>query len=498
MNVANRDTDSTLTRDQSAFVNKRGTSCGEGSNNATASYRDHAAQGMRENGIPSMKASPTFPMKLHEILSNKEFEHIITWLPHGRAWRIINQKDFEEQVIPAYFRHERFSSFARQVNGWAFRRIVHGIDYNGYYHEKFIYGLPRLCESMKRLTAKDMAERKGADVSDAAPNFFAFSCLRSRPLSGNMPPARATPAHLRAHTASSTMNNQERHIEPAALAHSRQDTYHSEALRGRHALPGGTYQDFSTQLSNPPQGASNPFTSVQPSISSQIEGLLQSLLRGGSSSIIPPRAVTASILLQHQTNSDDPLGRLLRNQRTIPPNFQTQLPLQSFLNRQQHSNVNQNISDLLMQLQQTQGQLQRIHGQVTSTNSNNETANHQQQTVHQPQPGNSGDVHAMMALLQQLQNRDMDQVPLDVKISQKQQQQSQQDQQQQPQPSSLASFQIMQLLQQHQQYQQQLERQVQVPTPIRQQQPQQGNTTTEEDYNLVRLRAAAAAANQWR
>jgi len=59
---------------------------------------------------------PTFPVKLHMILSNPEFQDIIAWLPHGRSWRILQQKAFEERVIPLYFRHGRYSSFARQVS----------------------------------------------------------------------------------------------------------------------------------------------------------------------------------------------------------------------------------------------------------------------------------------------------------------------------------------------------------------------------------------------
>lgn len=78
---------------------------------------------------------PTFPVKLHMILANPEFQDIIAWLPHGRSWRIVQQKAFEERVLPLYFRHGRYSSFARQVNGWGFRRVTHGSDYNSYYHE---------------------------------------------------------------------------------------------------------------------------------------------------------------------------------------------------------------------------------------------------------------------------------------------------------------------------------------------------------------------------
>jgi HSF-type DNA-binding len=70
-----------------------------------------------ENKYDRSQRDPThtFPSILHEILSNPEYSEIITWLPHGRAWRIIRQKQFERLVIPLHFRHGRYSSFMRQV-----------------------------------------------------------------------------------------------------------------------------------------------------------------------------------------------------------------------------------------------------------------------------------------------------------------------------------------------------------------------------------------------
>jgi hypothetical protein len=57
----------------------------------------------------------TFPHRLHEIISNSEYSDYITWLPNGCAWKIIDRKQFEAVVIPHHFRHERFTSFMRQV-----------------------------------------------------------------------------------------------------------------------------------------------------------------------------------------------------------------------------------------------------------------------------------------------------------------------------------------------------------------------------------------------
>jgi hypothetical protein len=104
-----------------------------------SSYRDYSQVAAESSALRITHAASTkeqtFPVKLHMILSNPDFEDIVGWLPHGRSWRILQQKAFEEKVIPLYFRHGRYSSFARQVNGWGYRRITHGSDYNSYYHE---------------------------------------------------------------------------------------------------------------------------------------------------------------------------------------------------------------------------------------------------------------------------------------------------------------------------------------------------------------------------
>lgn len=57
-----------------------------------------------------------FPVKLHYILSNPKYQSYISWIRHGRAWRVLKPKEFEEKVIPAFFRSAKYASFMRQVN----------------------------------------------------------------------------------------------------------------------------------------------------------------------------------------------------------------------------------------------------------------------------------------------------------------------------------------------------------------------------------------------
>lgn len=104
------------------------------STDPSSSYRDYSRSSSEIDVVSSTK-DDSFPMKLHKILSDPEYAEYISFLPHGRAFRIIKPKAFEEKVIPKFFRHAKYASFMRQVNGWGFKRISQGPDHNSYYHE---------------------------------------------------------------------------------------------------------------------------------------------------------------------------------------------------------------------------------------------------------------------------------------------------------------------------------------------------------------------------
>jgi HSF-type DNA-binding len=116
-------------------------------------YQDYSTVPDPNPSVPLTSAGkvPNFPAKMHAILSRADFQDVISWMPHGRAWRVHKPKDFESRVIPLYFEHVKYSSFVRQANGWGFHRItVDSRDRNGYYHPLFLRGLPHLCKNMKR------------------------------------------------------------------------------------------------------------------------------------------------------------------------------------------------------------------------------------------------------------------------------------------------------------------------------------------------------------
>jgi len=132
-------------------------------------YRDYSKYPLSE--LPPVKKAPTnFPSKLHQILSDPEYSYIISWMPHGRAWKIHNKDLLIQEVVPKFFVQSKYESFTRQLNGWGFKRLHQsGNDFNAYYHECFLRGLPYLTVLMKRVPPN-----KGKQLPhvEGEPNFY--------------------------------------------------------------------------------------------------------------------------------------------------------------------------------------------------------------------------------------------------------------------------------------------------------------------------------------
>eukprot|EP00984_Skeletonema_dohrnii_P031934 scaffold25149_cov78-Skeletonema_dohrnii-CCMP3373.AAC.2 len=99
------------------------------------------------------KSDRNFPARLHVILSDEQYSNIISWMPHGRAWKVLNKTLLVDEVIPKFFGQSSFASFARQLSGWGFKRLLNtGPDVGCYYHECFLRGHPRLTVLMRRVS----------------------------------------------------------------------------------------------------------------------------------------------------------------------------------------------------------------------------------------------------------------------------------------------------------------------------------------------------------
>eukprot|EP00956_Cyclotella_meneghiniana_P018846 scaffold31765_cov64-Cyclotella_meneghiniana.AAC.2 len=69
------------------------------------------------------KRKPSFPDRLHAVLSNRSLVDIVDWLPSGKSFCILDRDKFTVKVLPMYFKETKFASFARRLKRWGFRRI---------------------------------------------------------------------------------------------------------------------------------------------------------------------------------------------------------------------------------------------------------------------------------------------------------------------------------------------------------------------------------------
>ncbi len=100
------------------------------------------------NSLLTPRFIPLLLLKLMEILENESLSEIISWLPHGQAFLLINKRKFAKDVLGQYFKRSKFSSFTRKLNRWGFQRISRGPDTGAYFHPLFQRNNLRLCLQM--------------------------------------------------------------------------------------------------------------------------------------------------------------------------------------------------------------------------------------------------------------------------------------------------------------------------------------------------------------
>lgn len=154
------------------------------SSNVPHSYTDHTRQRYTPDDaelVLSGKAYNTaFPVKLHDALTEIEAdgkEHIVSWQPHGRAFKIHNQEAFEDEILPKYFVMTKKTSFLRQLNLYGFHRLSGGLDKGGYYHELFLRGMPFLSRRMRRQKINGKLIRAATNPAQD-PDFYIMPAVR--------------------------------------------------------------------------------------------------------------------------------------------------------------------------------------------------------------------------------------------------------------------------------------------------------------------------------
>lgn len=71
-----------------------------------------------------------FPFRLHQMLEESEkegFTYIISWIPSGDGFRILDPTAFAKEIMPRYFSMSRYKSFQRQLSLYSFKRETEGL-----------------------------------------------------------------------------------------------------------------------------------------------------------------------------------------------------------------------------------------------------------------------------------------------------------------------------------------------------------------------------------
>lgn len=71
------------------------------------------------------KVVPPFLQKLYEIVNDPKNDELIRWSDAGDSFYVLNHERFAREVLGRWFKHQKFTSFVRQLNMYGFHKIPH-------------------------------------------------------------------------------------------------------------------------------------------------------------------------------------------------------------------------------------------------------------------------------------------------------------------------------------------------------------------------------------
>lgn len=124
---------------------------------------------------------PIFLRKTYQMIDTCDAA-VCSWSEDGETFVVKNPTKFEQEIIPQYFKHSKFTSFVRQLNFYAFRKIKTNdsiridpaleaatADHWRFLHPKFQRGKPEWLQEIKRSSSTPRgagASKKGTAAAN--------------------------------------------------------------------------------------------------------------------------------------------------------------------------------------------------------------------------------------------------------------------------------------------------------------------------------------------
>ncbi|KAJ1964788.1 hypothetical protein GGI12_001194 [Dipsacomyces acuminosporus] len=140
-----------------------------------------SSMGSRRSSVSSngSKLGNTFVSKLHEMVNDSQYQHLISWNFSGTSFVVCNIMEFSRELLPKHFKHNNFSSFVRQLNMYGFHKVNKSPRGHRtmaenqiweFSHPKFIRDRPDLLDQIKRKTMESESLRR--EAGDLHANFI--------------------------------------------------------------------------------------------------------------------------------------------------------------------------------------------------------------------------------------------------------------------------------------------------------------------------------------